>query len=49
LIENFRRVVLLGVEPDTNLFLISVLISVVAFFIAYIFFKHADATTADII
>jgi lipopolysaccharide transport system permease protein len=49
LIENFRRVVLQGVEPDMNLFLISVLTSVISFFIAYIFFRHADATAADII
>src|SRR5262249_53737494 len=49
LIENFRRVVLLGLEPDRSLFLVSVLASIIAFFIAYIFFKRADATAADII
>jgi lipopolysaccharide transport system permease protein len=49
LIENFRRVALLGLEPDMNSFLISVLASGLFFFIGYVYFKHADATAADII
>jgi lipopolysaccharide transport system permease protein len=49
LIENFRRVVLLGLAPDLNSFAVSVLVSIILFPIAYIYFKHADATAADII
>jgi lipopolysaccharide transport system permease protein len=49
LIENFRRVVLLGEAPDIRSFMISLLATIILFPIAYIFFKHADATAADII
>jgi lipopolysaccharide transport system permease protein len=49
LIENFRRVVLLGQEPDIPSLLISVVAAIIIFPIAYTFFKHADATAADII
>ena len=49
MIENFRRVALLGEAPDISSFMISLLATIILFPIAYVFFKHADATAADII
>lgn len=49
LIENFRRVVLQGVEPDFQMLGISALISFILLPAAYIYFKRVEATVADII
>jgi lipopolysaccharide transport system permease protein len=48
-IENFRRVVLLGVTPDFDSLGVSALISLGLLPLAYIYFKHVEATAADII
>lgn len=48
-IENFRRVVLEGVAPDWQTLLISTLISLILFPVAYVYFKRVEATVADII
>lgn len=48
-IENFRRVVLQGLEPDWKTLLISTAISLALFPVAYIYFKRVEATVADII
>jgi lipopolysaccharide transport system permease protein len=48
-IENFRRVVLLGVSPDFQSLGVSTVISLFLFPIAYVYFKHVEATAADVI
>src|SRR5437764_4364226 len=49
LIENFRRTILLGASPDFYSLGISTAIAVVLLPISYIYFKHVEATVADII
>ncbi|MBA3440425.1 MAG: ABC transporter permease [Pyrinomonadaceae bacterium] len=49
IIENFRRAVLQGIAPDFYSLGVSALISVILLFVAYIYFKHVEATIADII
>jgi len=48
-IENFRRAVLQGVEPDFYSLGVSAVIAVVVLPIAYLYFKKVEATMADII
>ncbi|MEP6742353.1 MAG: ABC transporter permease [bacterium] len=48
-IENFRQVILRGAPPDQSSLLISAVVSIVLLFISYIYFKHVEATIADII
>ncbi len=48
-IENFRRVVLGNAAPDWGSLLIAVAVSLVLLPIAYIYFKHTEATIADVI
>lgn len=48
-IENFRRAVLQGLAPDFYTLGISAAVSVVLLGIAYIYFKHIEATVADLV
>jgi lipopolysaccharide transport system permease protein len=48
-IENFRRAVLQGTDPDFHSLGVSALIAVVVLPIAYLYFKKVEATMADII
>jgi lipopolysaccharide transport system permease protein len=48
-IENFREVVLRGGAPDFRSLILSALISVVLLFASYLYFKHVEATMADVI
>jgi lipopolysaccharide transport system permease protein len=48
-IENFRRVVLQGVAPDFHSLAISAAVAAVLLPLAYLYFKHVEATMADII
>jgi homopolymeric O-antigen transport system permease protein len=49
IIESFRRVILQGQPPPFGALAISVVISVVLLPIAFIYFKHVEATVADVI
>jgi lipopolysaccharide transport system permease protein len=49
IIESFRRVILLGQPPSFHALATSALISVVLLPIAFIYFKHIEATVADVI
>lgn len=49
IIENFRRVVLLGLAPDFQSLAVSAVISLVLLPISYVYFKHVEATAADVI
>jgi lipopolysaccharide transport system permease protein len=49
LIENFRRVLILGDAPDTSSLFISTSITIVALALAYIYFKGSEGTMADLI
>lgn len=48
-IENFRRVVLQGVEPDYVSLAISAVAAAVLLPLAYLYFKRIEATMADVI
>ncbi len=48
-IENFRRVVLQGVEPDFHSLTISAIVAAVLLPLTYLYFKRVEATMADII
>ena len=48
-IENFRQVILRGAPPDYRSLLISAAVSLVLLLVSYIYFKHVEATMADII
>ncbi len=48
-IENFRRVVLQGVEPDYQSLAISAVAAAVLLPLAYLYFKRIEATMADVI
>jgi len=48
-IENFRRVVLQGVEPDLHSLGISALAAAILVPLAYLYFKRVEATMADVI
>jgi homopolymeric O-antigen transport system permease protein len=49
IVENFRRVVVQGIGPDLPLLLISACAAIAVLPVAYLFFKHGEATMADII
>jgi lipopolysaccharide transport system permease protein len=49
IIESFRRVILQGEPPDFHALAISAIVSLILLPIAFIFFKHVEATVADII
>jgi lipopolysaccharide transport system permease protein len=49
IVENFRRVVVEGIAPDLQSFWYSVLISVLLFPLAFLFFKNRESTMADVI
>ena len=49
IVENFRRTVIEGVAPDYESLWYSVIISLLVFPLAYIFFKNREATMADVI
>jgi lipopolysaccharide transport system permease protein len=48
-IENFREVILRGGPPDFQSLLVSAIVSMVLLFASYIYFKHVEATMADVI
>jgi lipopolysaccharide transport system permease protein len=48
-IENFRRTVLQGLAPDFYTLGISAAVSVVLLLVAYVYFKHVEATVADLV
>lgn len=49
MIENFRRVVLQGVSPDFYTLGIAAAVSFVLLIASYIYFKHIEATVADLV
>jgi lipopolysaccharide transport system permease protein len=49
IVENFRRVVVLGIGPDLPLLLISTCAAIAILPVTYLFFKHREATMADIV
>ena len=48
-IENFRRVVLQGLSPDFYTLGVSAAVSLVLLVASYVYFKHVEATVADLI
>lgn len=48
-VDNFRRVLLQGVGPDWSSFGIAIAVSLICLPIAYLYFKHKEATMADVI
>jgi lipopolysaccharide transport system permease protein len=48
-IENFRQVALHGVAPDFRTLGVAALVSLLLLPVAYVYFKHVEATVADII
>ena len=48
-VENFRRVLVEGSPPDFYLLGMSALIAMIMLPLAYVFFKHVEATVADVI
>jgi len=48
-IENFRRVVLQGIEPDYHSLAISAIVAAILLPLTYLYFKRVEATMADII
>lgn len=48
-IENFRRVLLQGVAPDMRSLAVSAIVSTLLLVVAYVYFKHVEATIADIV
>ena len=49
IIENFRRVVIQGVGADLKMLLVSGTVSTILLPLAYLYFKHSEATMADVI
>jgi lipopolysaccharide transport system permease protein len=49
IVDNFRTVVVHGVAPDSQTLLISALISLLLLPLSYVYFKHVEATIADVI
>jgi lipopolysaccharide transport system permease protein len=49
IIESFRRVILQGEPPDFQALAMSAIVSMILLPLAYIYFKHMEATVADII
>jgi lipopolysaccharide transport system permease protein len=48
-IENFRRVVLQGVDPDFHSLTISAIVATILLPLTYLYFKRVEATMADVI
>jgi len=48
-IENFRRVVLQGVDPDFHSLAISAIVAAILLPLTYLYFKRVEATMADVI
>lgn len=48
-VENFRRVIVEGAPPLLNELVIAALIAVLLLPVAYLYFKHVEATIADVI
>jgi lipopolysaccharide transport system permease protein len=48
-VENFRRVITQGESPDFHSLGVSALVSIILLPASYIYFKHVEATVADII
>jgi len=48
-VENFRRTILEGVAPDLYTLTISAAISVMLLIFSYVYFKHVEATVADLV
>jgi lipopolysaccharide transport system permease protein len=48
-VENFRRVILLGTSPDFYSLGVATVIALLLLPVSYIYFKHVEATVADII
>ena len=48
-IENFRRVVLQGVQPDFHSLTISAIVAAILLPLTYLYFKRVEATMADVI
>ncbi len=48
-VENFRRTILEGVAPDLYTLSLSAAISVALLIFSYIYFKHVEATVADLV
>jgi lipopolysaccharide transport system permease protein len=48
-VENFRRTILEGVAPDLYTLTLSAAISVALLIFSYIYFKHVEATVADLV
>ena len=48
-IENFRRVVLQGVEPDYHSLAVSAIVAAILLPLTYLYFKRVEATMADVI
>ncbi len=48
-VESFRRVILQGLPPDFNALTIAAVVSLVLLPAGYIYFKHVEATLADVI
>jgi ABC-type polysaccharide/polyol phosphate export permease len=49
IVDGFRRVILLGAPPDLRALAISALVTMALLPVAFIYFKHVEATVADII
>ena len=49
IIENFRRTLLQGAPLDNRSLAIAAAVSVILFPISYVYFKHVEATIADVI
>lgn len=49
IVENFRRVVIQGIGADLHLLGISALVAIVILPVGYMYFKHREATMADVI
>ncbi|MCL4499241.1 MAG: ABC transporter permease, partial [Chloroflexi bacterium] len=49
LVESYRRVALTGRPPEPEYLATSTLLSVLIFLLGYAYFKHSEATFADLI
>jgi lipopolysaccharide transport system permease protein len=49
IVESFRRVIVDGAPPDLSSLGVSALIAVLLLPVAYVYFKHVEATIADVI
>jgi lipopolysaccharide transport system permease protein len=48
-VENFRRVVLQSAPPDFYTLYVSAAVTIVLLIVSYIYFKHIEATVADLV